>query len=45
VEEPGCQAVVEEAGCQACESNSLQVRESAGKWFSPRESPTPATEL
>jgi hypothetical protein len=26
-------------------SSSLQVREFVGKWFSPRESPTPATEL
>jgi hypothetical protein len=26
-------------------SSSFQVKESVGKWFSPRESPAPATEL
>jgi hypothetical protein len=44
VEEVGCQAVVEEQVVRPV-SISLQVRESTRKWFSPRESPTPASEL
>ena len=37
--------VVEEAGFTKLVSDSFQVKESVGKWYSSRESLAPATEL